>query len=369
MSYPPPGGPPPPPQGYPGPYGPPPQQPQWGQQPWNPGPPPKKRGNGWKWALGAVALLTVIGVTAAVTISVTSGDGDGGDPTRTGETYGLASADDTGPANIITEDPSCAAWIPINDTFADITKRGWNRRDPAIPATQWTPEQRALYADVGEAARKAADQTVPLAKLTPHRLMRELYEQFIAYARAYSALIPTYSPRDDHVSGAVITLSGALTFVCSAIDWQSAQARSPLIPAPPAPSELAPLSDPTDPERFLITADPTCPEWGKLLDEFDANTKEWQRLDPNIPAGKWTLEQRGVIDAVIPVMVKLADEIQDVGSRSENPILRDFAVFAAQYRRAYAAALPTYTAADSYLATASLRVTSTLYEACEAVKE
>ena len=41
--------------------------------------------------------------------------------------------------------------------------------------------------------RNAADQTVPLAKLTPHRVMRELYEQFIAYARAYSDAIPTYT--------------------------------------------------------------------------------------------------------------------------------------------------------------------------------
>ena len=72
---PPPGGPPPPPpgnpyppQGYPGP-----QQPWPQQQPWAPGPPPKKRGNGWKWGLGALALLVVIGVTAAVTISVTRG--------------------------------------------------------------------------------------------------------------------------------------------------------------------------------------------------------------------------------------------------------------------------------------------------------
>src|SRR5690349_13084382 len=70
------------PAGYPGSPGGPPQHhaPQWQspQQPpgWAPhpgvqppGPPPKKRGNGWKWGLGAVALLAVIGVTAAVSIS------------------------------------------------------------------------------------------------------------------------------------------------------------------------------------------------------------------------------------------------------------------------------------------------------------
>src|SRR4029079_4710104 len=117
---PPPGGPPPPgnpypPQGYPGP-----QQPWPQQQPWAGGPPPKRRGNGWKWGLGALAVLVVIGVTAAVTISVTKDGANGADggPSPTGETFGLASANDNGPANIITEDPSCAAWRPLIDTLA-----------------------------------------------------------------------------------------------------------------------------------------------------------------------------------------------------------------------------------------------------------
>ena len=41
--------------------------------------------------------------------------------------------------------------------------------------------------------RNAADQTVNLVKMTPHRVMRELYEQFIAYARAFADAVPTYT--------------------------------------------------------------------------------------------------------------------------------------------------------------------------------
>ena len=108
---PPPGGPFQPPVGGPGPYpGPGPQQPPWPQQPqqWSAGPPPQKRGNGWKWALGAVALLAVIGVTAAITMSVTGDDGGNGAPTSppSGNNSEIASANDTGPATIITEDPT-----------------------------------------------------------------------------------------------------------------------------------------------------------------------------------------------------------------------------------------------------------------------
>ena len=48
-------------------------------------------------------------------------------------------------------------------------------------------------------------------------------------------------------------------------------------------------------------------------------------------------------------------------------MFEDFAVFAAQYRRAYADALPTYTSADYYLAQNVRSGESTIYEACKAV--
>lgn len=371
MSYPPPpGGPSPgnygPPQGNSGQWGPP-HQPPWPQQQWSPGPPPKKRGNGWKWALGGVALLAVIGLTAAVTISVTSDDGDGGDTSPSGETYGLASADDKGPATIITEDPSCAAWKPINDTFADIQKRGWNRRDPAIPAAQWTSEQRSHYQEVREGARRAADQTVPIAKLTPSRVMRELYEQFIAYARAYSDAIPTYEPADETVARVMTNSGAAIFFICNAIEYGSAEARAPLVDPLPEPTKVAGLEDPRSPARFLEEQDPVCSEWGELLEQFDASTGSWQTLDTALPASSWTPEQRAIVEDVIPEMLRFADRAEELGNGTPNPVLQDFAFLAAQYRRAYAAALPTYTPADSWLTSASASAASTIFNACKAV--
>jgi len=44
-------------------------RPHGGQHPGLP-PQPLNRGNGWKWALGAVSLIAVIGVSVAVTLSV-----------------------------------------------------------------------------------------------------------------------------------------------------------------------------------------------------------------------------------------------------------------------------------------------------------
>ncbi|WP_238949099.1 hypothetical protein [Mycobacterium sp. IDR2000157661] len=312
-----------------------------------------------------MALLAVIGVTVAVTVSVTADD-DGGDTTQTGDTYGLASADDTGPVNIITEDPSCAAWIPIQTTLAN-SQGAWANRDPSIPEKLWTAEQRTQYEVAREAYRDAAERTVQLLKVTPHRVMRELYEQFIAYSRAYIEALPRYSSRDNYLSGVATASSAALGYICGAVSYDAAQARAPLVEEVRPPARLAPLTEPSSPQRFLISSDPACREWDRLLNKFQADTEAWQALDPTVTASEWTPEQRAIVDAVIPTMRTFADSIEEVGRQSNNPIFQDFAVLAAQYRRAYAQALPTYTSADSFLARAANRTSAVIFDACNTV--
>jgi hypothetical protein len=126
------------------------------------------------------------------------------------------------------------------------------------------------------------------------------------------------------------------------------------------------LTNPDAPQRFLTNEDPTCSEWDRVLHQFADETRAFQELDPNIRASDWTAEQRSVIDAVVPQMEAFADEIAELGHRSSNPTLRDIATLAAQYRRAFAAALPSYIPADSYLSGASANANSTIYEACKA---
>ncbi len=137
--------------------------------------------------------------------------------------------------------------------------------------------------------------------------------------------------------------------------------------APAPPSEITALTDPNDPQRFLTSADSTCQEWDRLLHKFATDTTAWQALDPNIPASGWTAEQRATVDSVIPTMDTFADDVEKLGRSSANAQLQDFAVLSAQYRRAYAAGLTSYTPADSYLSRASVNLSSTIYEACKAV--
>ena len=62
-----------------------------------------------------------------------------------------------------------------------------------------------MFREVGSAFDAAARQTVPLVRLTPHRVMRELYEQFIAYARAYADSLPTYTEADNHLASIAVS--------------------------------------------------------------------------------------------------------------------------------------------------------------------
>ncbi len=213
--------------------------------------------------------------------------------------------------------------------------------------------------------RAAADQTVPLVKLTPHRVMRELYEQLIAYLRAYADRVPKYVPADDQLALVANSTASSLVWICSAIHYGSAAARAPLVAPAAPPSDIAPVGDQSDPERFLTTAPSVCPEWAATVSQYNLDTAAWKNgADPNLSASEWPPEQLALFSSVVGVMIDNADTSQLLGIRSENPVFEDFAVLASQYRRAYAQSIPTYTPPDNYLASAAAQLVVTNNQAC-----
>lgn len=333
--------------GQPGPGG------QWGpQQPW-PAPVPPKKSGAVKWAIGAVSLVAVIAVTATVAVSCTKNSGDsnggGGGGTKTSAAPSdVASANDTGPVGIITEDPSCAAWAPISNTLIDVEGKGWRDRDASIPASAWTPEIREQYEAVGKAWRQAADQTVPLSKLTPHRVMRELFGQSIAYSRAYANSISTYTAADDSLARAGATAGLVITYICNAITSGSAAARAALVPALQPPTSISPIGDLSNPQRMFETADTVCSDLSPSLDQLSLNPvfKSWTNIDPAIPVGSWSPEQQALTAAVAPLMSSAADALEKLARTSANPVVQDLILLGVQYRRTYVQAFPTYQPSD-----------------------
>lgn len=365
----------------PGNWGPPPQygqgQPPYGPGPWPPqqgwGPPQPPKNNSLKWLLISVAVLLVIAISVGATLLFTRDGGGGttqtanGNPPASGD---IASANDTGPVTVITEDPTCAAWRPIATTLSNQQKQGWDKRDYSKPASAWTPEERVLHQSMADAVRDAADQTVDLAKLTPHRVMRELYEQSIAYWRAYADSIPTYIEADNTLVGVASDASSAVVAICAAIENDSASARIPLVKAEsPAPLE-GPAVNPANPTRFIdANGDSSCEAWTAASNQFDIDAAPWRDNDPNIPASQWTPEQKSTMESMVPVMTKFADALIAIGTSSENATLRDFAALSAQYWHAFALALPTYQASDNSLASAAAYAHYLVFNACASARD
>jgi hypothetical protein len=352
-------------------WGPPPGgQPQWGpQQPWGPPPGPPRAGGKGKWILGGIAVLAVIAVTVVITVWVVGKDSGGESPTPTnGNGSEFASANDKGPVGIITEEPTCAAWNRIGDALSSAERGvGWRDRDVSISASAWTPEQRSQYETVGNAMHAAADQAVELAKKTPHRVMRELYEQFNAYARTFAEKVPTYHRDDGPLASATDDIATVLVSVCAAITYGSAAAQEPLVPAAGSPTSVAPPDSSGSPQRFLTESTPTCGEWLPAYEKYDSDVKPWRESDPNVPASQWSPDQRSVFEAAATIMTAFADKAEELGRASGNPTFEDFAVMSAQYRRGYVRAIPTYTPADNYLATVSTSLANAIGHACMAV--
>uniref|UniRef100_UPI001D001AF3 hypothetical protein n=1 Tax=Mycolicibacterium baixiangningiae TaxID=2761578 RepID=UPI001D001AF3 len=350
----------------PPPWGPPPQQPQWGGPP--SGPPPPNGGKG-KWIIGGVIVLLVVALAVTVTILVTRDGSDGNSPTPPGDGQAseFASANDTGPVNIITEDPTCDAWLRIAREYTDVLSvLGWKNRNESIGANAWTPEQRSMYESAKTAMTRAAEQTSSLVRLTPHRAVRELYEQFMAYTARFVDLIPTYTVDDDNYLAVSDATQSSMVNICEAIQFRSAAQVAPLVSAPEPPEDPSRPATTAQSELFLAEANDICPEWDRSAVDFDRAIASWRSTDPRVPATDWTPDQRAVNEAVAPVMERNADKAEQLGRDSNNPVLEDFATLSAQYRRAFVAAIPAYSQNDNFVAEAASDLGRSITFACRA---
>lgn len=356
------------PQWGPGPGGQPGGVPPWGpQQQWA-GPPgqPPSGGGRWKWILGGLVILLVVALAVVITILVVKPSGDGSSKSS-GSNSDIASADDKGPVGIITDDPTCDSWSRISRDYSEVSDSvNWGNRDQNIPASAWTPEQRSMYQSVGKALRTATNSARNLIPKTPHRVMRELYEQFVVYGTSFYDRISLYTAKDRYLAGATDGLASGLAAICSALDYHSAQTFGPQVPPVAPPSVFVDVSRAGGSPKFMAESDAICSDWTKEVEKFDSDTVDWRKTDPQIPASQWTPDERSINDAVMPVMKTHADSLERISRRSDNGVTQDFGVLAAQYQRAIAMALPTYTDADFYLSQAASFVAASINAACKA---
>lgn len=211
----------------------------------------------------------------------------------------------------------------------------------------------------------AADDAVNLAHQTPHRLMPELYEQFIAYGRAYNSALPNYTAPDDVLAQANTAAAQTITQICAATDSGSAVARAKAVAPVATPTEPPTVDDLANSERFLTQAGPTCARWIPAVATSQTGTQGLDatgrgRSARSVQAGTAGRSGRG--DAAVRSKGRRDG---DRGSWQQHPI-EDFATRGAVYLRAYVAGVPTYVPADRDLAWAGLGLDDLISSACQA---
>ena len=353
------------------------QPPTWGAPPqgWSaqpqgapwPTPVPPKRGGAWKWVLGGVAFLAVIAVTVVVTITYMKSHDSDSSSGLSGAPSDIASANDKGPVGIITDDPSCGPWNPVATAIAKTEDNGWGERDPSIPASAWTPDMRAKYEAVGNAMREAARGAIPLAKMTTHRVMRELYGQIIFYSRAYADSISNYSPRDDILAQIASTAGNVVTDICSAISTGAAASRASLVKTPTSPKMFAPIGDISNPAPIFTKPDTVCTDLSPTLSTLlnDPTFKAWLNTDPAIAVADWNTEQQLLTSGVKILMTSTANDLAKLATQTTNPIVQDFIMLGVEYRRTYIESLATYEPNDTHIYSAGQYAPGIVSTACK----
>jgi len=267
---------------------------------------------------------------------------------------------------IITEDPTCDRLLALQSQLA-AQLPDWEKHDVSIPATAWTQEQRQIYETAARVLRAEADQLVALARETPHRVMREFFEQIIAYDRAFADAVPNYTPVDNELALLRNNLTAAQFNICHAITSYAAGNRGPMVPSAAPPTTVVPVGDPANPQRFLTGPSAACPRLSALLDKEEIELELWVKTDPNIPASQRSATDDILYEAAAKVLSRGADERVRIGRSSGNPVMEDFLVFSAQYFRAYVAAIPTYVPADKQLFDVAQASQVAVWDACKNV--
>lgn len=364
----------------PGPYPPPGPPPPPGSWPPPASQPPRDRGRR-RWTLGAVAALVAVAAVVAglaLTTAHTSNPPVNAPTTSSASPAAVASANDTGPVAIITDEPTCRAWKPIGQTWLLTTPiEQWDKTHPGQPTplliagTAWTRDQRAAMKASSKSTRLAASKTTTLTKTTPHRVIRELYEQFIAYGRAFADSIDNdYRAPSSTLGAATEDIFNALTSICDTVDSRAATAREPLANPTDAPPHPAPPQDLAHLQRYLTNTDlSACGELISIAKKYNNNptVKDWGASDHTLPPSGWNPHQQALNDAVAPLMLNLADDIQRTIHHDNNPVMQDIGALTALYQRVFAKALPTYTFTDDELNGVALYARQTLEDTCQSI--
>ncbi|MGB0972565.1 MAG: hypothetical protein ACPGVG_16635 [Mycobacterium sp.] len=113
------------------------------------------------------------------------------------------------------KDPACVKFLEALDRQKTYL-RGWGTLDSAIPAEQWTPDQRVLNSMARKVILREAKDMRAIAEVAESAIMADLLVTRAAYMQAYADAIPTYTPNDKRLWLTLTAIGGGLSAACKA---------------------------------------------------------------------------------------------------------------------------------------------------------
>lgn len=176
--------------------------------------PGTSRGRLWAGIGAAAAVALVIGGIVGGLI----GYGNGSGQTTASPVTVTAAAPPVqfNPTIPATPDPVCAEWAPLHDSYRT-QLAAWVAVDPNIPASQWSPDQRAVNMAVIPVLRSEASDMRRLAQTAKDPLLKALLQEQAVYEDHTAQAIPDYQPNDAKFWGAVVNFSNTVNALCTAV--------------------------------------------------------------------------------------------------------------------------------------------------------
>ncbi len=305
------------------------------------------------WVLLGVAVTVVVAVVVGMLVWNATATSPGGRGAPTAEdgvdrTVGL----------LRVKDPVCDEWVTVSNELAAKEEK-WAASNRGVPATAWSPEQREIFVSVGEAMSTAADQFESMLPKAKNVVLQELIAQTIVYLRAYVERVPNYVASDGLIAGVAGNFGTAVTNMCSAV---------PLLPglSGAETERRSSVPDPGDLTPFIVGEDPACGNFVKMIDRQNSQLRGWAAADSTIPAAQWTPSQRALNNAAREVISRDAKDVRTIAESAESSIMTDVLVARAEYMRAFADVIPTYSADEALLLTTVTSLGGGLSAACKA---
>ncbi|WP_235717116.1 hypothetical protein [Mycolicibacterium goodii] len=235
---------------------------------------------------------------------------------------------------------------------------------PAMPTPEgprYNPHQAAL----ARVVRNLTDAAAPDAAI--HAAVADLnkrpYTDVLAAADKHTA-----RPRSSRRRWIALAAAGAVValLIAGLIGGAIGASTNRHNPPPAAAPETVTVTEPLNP-AIPTTSDPVCAEWAPLADSYRLKQRDWVAIDPNIPASRWSAEQRDANMTIIPVLRAEAADMRRLAERSHDELLGVFLRSQAAYEEAYAQRLPTYEPGDQRLWQAVIDFGNAVNSRCSAV--